>query len=150
MLPTPTPGQLPNPEIEPTSLGSPTCAGGFYTPAQPGNPKGNYKGLKISVYVQLGLIVDKIQKTKKAQLPPLKSQEQKQGTAHTPTDRTTKGVGRPPQPALQQTPGPSPTRMPYKEQAVPLSGSQQARETDTCGSLWLQQGPNKATPAFLV
>ncbi|ELR53043.1 hypothetical protein M91_06274, partial [Bos mutus] len=30
-LPFPTPGDLPNPGIEPASLASPTLAGGFFT-----------------------------------------------------------------------------------------------------------------------
>ena len=34
----PTPGDLPYPEIEPTSLASPTLAGGFFTTMTPGKP----------------------------------------------------------------------------------------------------------------
>ena len=34
-LPFPTPGDLPNPGIEPTSLMSPALAGGFFTPEPP-------------------------------------------------------------------------------------------------------------------
>ena len=37
-LPFPTPGDLPDPEIEPTSPASPTLAGGFFLTAPPGNP----------------------------------------------------------------------------------------------------------------
>ena len=35
-LPLPTPGDLPDPEIEPVSPNSPTLAGGFFTTAPPG------------------------------------------------------------------------------------------------------------------
>ena len=35
-LPFPTPGDLPNPGIEPGSLGSPALAGGFFITAPPG------------------------------------------------------------------------------------------------------------------
>ena len=35
----PTPGDLPNQGIEPTSLASPTLAGRFFTTAPPGKPK---------------------------------------------------------------------------------------------------------------
>jgi len=34
--PLPTPGSLPDPEIEPVSPNSPTLAGGFFTTAPPG------------------------------------------------------------------------------------------------------------------
>ena len=34
-LPFPTPGDLPDPGIEPVSLASPVLAGGFFTPAPP-------------------------------------------------------------------------------------------------------------------
>ena len=37
-LPFPPPGDLPDPEIEPTSLASPALAGGFFTTAPPGKP----------------------------------------------------------------------------------------------------------------
>ena len=37
-LPFPPPGDLPDPGIEPASLGSPPVAGGFFTPAPPGKP----------------------------------------------------------------------------------------------------------------
>ena len=37
-LPFPTPGDLPNPGIEPTSLVSPALAGGFFTTEPPGSP----------------------------------------------------------------------------------------------------------------
>ena len=37
-LPFPTPGDLPNPGIEPTSLVSPALAGGFFTTESPGSP----------------------------------------------------------------------------------------------------------------
>ena len=37
-LPFPPPGDLPDPGIEPVSLGSPPVAGGFFTPAPPGKP----------------------------------------------------------------------------------------------------------------
>ena len=37
-LSCPTPGDLPDPGIEPASLGSPPVAGGFFTPAPPGKP----------------------------------------------------------------------------------------------------------------
>ena len=37
-LPLPTPGDLPDPEIEPASLVNPALAGGFFTTAPPGKP----------------------------------------------------------------------------------------------------------------
>ena len=37
-LPFPTPGDLPDPGIEPASLVSAVLAGGFFTPAPPGKP----------------------------------------------------------------------------------------------------------------
>ena len=37
-LPFPTPGELPDPEIEPTSLSFPALAGGFFTTAPPRKP----------------------------------------------------------------------------------------------------------------
>ena len=37
-LPFPTPGDLPDPEIELTSLASPALAGGFFTTEPPGKP----------------------------------------------------------------------------------------------------------------
>ena len=37
-LPCPSPVDLPDPGIEPASLGSPPVAGGFFTPAPPGKP----------------------------------------------------------------------------------------------------------------
>ena len=38
-LPFPNPEGFPDPEIEPTSLASPTLAGGFFTTAPPGSPE---------------------------------------------------------------------------------------------------------------
>ena len=38
-LPLPPPGDLPNPGTEPTSLGFPALAGGFFTTAPPGKAK---------------------------------------------------------------------------------------------------------------
>ena len=38
-LPFPPPGDLPDPGIEPVSLGSPPVSGGFFTPAPPGKPR---------------------------------------------------------------------------------------------------------------
>ena len=38
-LPFPTPGDLPDPGIQPASLVSPALAGGFFTTAPPGKPK---------------------------------------------------------------------------------------------------------------
>ena len=38
-LPLPLPGDLPNLGIEPTSLGSPALAGGFFTTVPLGKPK---------------------------------------------------------------------------------------------------------------
>ena len=35
-LPFPTPGDLPNPGIEPASLAAPALAGGFFTTVSPG------------------------------------------------------------------------------------------------------------------
>ena len=39
-LPFPTPGDLPDPGIKPTSPGSPALAGGFFAAAPPGKPVG--------------------------------------------------------------------------------------------------------------
>ena len=39
-LPFPSPGDLPDPGIEPTSLASPASAGGFFTVEPPGMPQG--------------------------------------------------------------------------------------------------------------
>jgi len=39
-LPFPPPGDLLNPDIEPTSLASPALAGGFFTTVPPGKPSG--------------------------------------------------------------------------------------------------------------
>ena len=38
-LPFPSPGNLPDPGIEPRSLASPALAGGFFTTAPPGKPE---------------------------------------------------------------------------------------------------------------
>jgi len=38
-LPFPTPGDLPNPGVEPSTLTSPALAGRFFTTAPPGKPK---------------------------------------------------------------------------------------------------------------
>ena len=38
-LPFPSPGDLPDPGIEPASLVSPALVGGFFTPAPPGMPQ---------------------------------------------------------------------------------------------------------------
>ena len=46
-LPLPLPGDLPNLGIEPTSLGSPALAGGFFTTVLPGKPKNVYRNMKI-------------------------------------------------------------------------------------------------------
>ena len=37
-MPFPTPGDLPDPGIEPASLASPALAGGFFTTVPPGKP----------------------------------------------------------------------------------------------------------------
>ena len=37
-MPFPSPGDLPDPEIEPVSLASPTLVGVFFTTAPPGKP----------------------------------------------------------------------------------------------------------------
>ena len=37
-VPFPTPGDLPDPGIEPASLGSPALAGGFFPTVPPGKP----------------------------------------------------------------------------------------------------------------
>ena len=37
-LPFPSPGNLPNPGMDPTSLASPSLAGGFFTTEPPGKP----------------------------------------------------------------------------------------------------------------
>ena len=38
-MPFPSPGNLPDPGIEPKSLASPALAGGFFTTAPPGEPE---------------------------------------------------------------------------------------------------------------
>ena len=40
-LPFSTPGDLPDPGVEPMSLASPALAGGFFTTVPPGKPKRN-------------------------------------------------------------------------------------------------------------
>ena len=42
VLPFPSPGELPDPEIEPTSLASPALAGGFFTAEPSGKPHSEY------------------------------------------------------------------------------------------------------------
>ena len=44
-LPFPTPGDLPNPGIEPTSLASSALAGGFFTTEPPGKPPECLEGI---------------------------------------------------------------------------------------------------------
>ena len=43
-LPFPTPGDLPNPGMDPEFLASPSLAGGFFTIASPGKPWTPSKG----------------------------------------------------------------------------------------------------------
>ena len=47
-LPFPPPGYLPKPGIEPTSLASPTLAGGFFTTVPPGEPNHTFKALNFA------------------------------------------------------------------------------------------------------
>ena len=49
-LPFPTPGDLPDPGIEPASPVSPTLAGGFFTTVPPGKPCLNLLNLNILMY----------------------------------------------------------------------------------------------------
>ena len=44
-LPFPSPGDLPDPGIEPASLEPPALAGKFFTPEPNGNPSGRFRGL---------------------------------------------------------------------------------------------------------
>ena len=44
-LPFPTPGDLPDPGIEPTSLASSALAGGFFTTEPPGKPPECLEGI---------------------------------------------------------------------------------------------------------
>ena len=63
-MPFPTPGDLPNPGIEPVSLASPALAGRFFTTASPGKPRADseciYKQLTpwatgtLSLWASLG------------------------------------------------------------------------------------------------
>ena len=50
-LPFPSPGDLPDPGIEPASLEPPALAGKFFTPEPNGNPSGRFRGL-----ITLGLM----------------------------------------------------------------------------------------------
>ena len=51
-LPFPPPGVLSDPRVEPTSLGSPALAGGFFTTAPSGKPvKGDRELYNISTMV---------------------------------------------------------------------------------------------------
>ena len=45
-LPSPSPGDLPDPGIKPTSLVSPVLAGGFFTNVPPGKPRQMQKQTK--------------------------------------------------------------------------------------------------------
>ena len=51
-LPSPTPGNRPDPGIEPTSLESPALAGRFFTTVSPGNPreKQNSENLESNIF----------------------------------------------------------------------------------------------------
>ena len=56
-LPHPSPGDLPDPEIEPKSLTSPALAGGFFTIEPPGNPNTNDRegfSVLLSLFFQEG------------------------------------------------------------------------------------------------
>ena len=50
-LPFPPPGVLPNPGMEPASLGSPALAGEFFTTVLPGKPVLGLKKIQISFEV---------------------------------------------------------------------------------------------------
>ena len=54
-LPFPSPGDLPDPGIEPASLMSPALAGGFFTTESPGKPI-LYSKNKISPCISIGLV----------------------------------------------------------------------------------------------
>ena len=57
-MPLPTPGDLPDPRIEPMSLTSPTLAGGFFTTMPPGKPillQGLLPSSNMSTYPSLAL-----------------------------------------------------------------------------------------------
>ena len=56
-LPFPTPGDLPNSGIEPTSLTSPALAGEFFTTAPPGKPPGILGTLKKHLLNQQMVLV---------------------------------------------------------------------------------------------
>ena len=52
-LPFPSPGDLPNPGIKPTSLASPALASGFCTTAAPGKPKEGFAAATAAKSLQL-------------------------------------------------------------------------------------------------
>lgn len=115
------------------------------------NTKKLYGTKNNSVHVQLGLIMDKIHKDQKSPVATFEGPGAEAGhctrlcTAHHQRGRQTPSA----------SPPAGPRTLPYshvrKGTGCAPSGSKQARESDTCcHSLWLQQGPDKATPAFLV
>ena len=118
----------------------------------------NYKGLKITVYVQLGQILDNnIQKDPKSptvtsEEPGAKTgcREQKQGTAHAPCTQHHQGhLSHPSGP----TPGHTPTLTSYKEPAclhLGVGGGEQGKLLLVFTPPCCSRGPNKALPEFLV
>ena len=63
-LPFPTPGDLPNPGIEPASLVSPALAGGFFTTASPGKQEGcspaiKYFSLEMTYVISTHRLLDR-------------------------------------------------------------------------------------------
>ena len=76
---------------------------------------------------------------KKAQLPVLKSWEQKQGTAHAPCTQHHKGVGKPPQPPLRPD-----------SWIHPWGASKQWKLLFVLAPACCGRGPSKALPGLLV
>ena len=54
-LPFSSPGDLPDPRIEPMSLVSPALAGGFFIAESPGNPKCAYTPILQYIFVYLSV-----------------------------------------------------------------------------------------------
>ena len=91
-------------------------------------------------------------KTKKAQLPLLKSWEQKQCPEQKCMPlalNSTKGMGKPPQPHLQPESWTHPTLIPYKEPTHPRLGTKQGNLLLVFAPSCYSRGPNKALPEFL-
>ena len=51
-LPFPSPGDLPDPGVEPGSLKSPALTGGFFTPEPPRKPESYARQIKLCWYFE--------------------------------------------------------------------------------------------------